>query len=454
MGRSAIDEVLAIALQIAEALEAAHEQGIIHRDLKPSNIKLRPDGTVKVLDFGLAKALGRDHGSTEAAQYGRRESDSVDRAIRQHEHRSPGESGHPDLTASPTITTPAMPFDYRSGHPEQSRGVTQLGVMLGTAAYMSPEQAKGRPADKRGDIWAFGCVLYEMLTGARVFGGEDIAETIAAVIRATPDWSRLPSGTPQSIRRLLRRCLEKDRKERLPHIGAARLEVKEALASLDVEMPPVVTPPVARSGRVGWRTRIAWAGFALIAPLTIVLGLLAFRSAPAAPEMRLEIVTPSANSPQSVAMSPDGQTVVFEAVFEGRSQLWIRRLDAVLTRPLPKTDGASLPFWSPDSGSVGFFADGRLKRIDLDSGTVQDLAEARLPGGGAWNRDGVILFSALSGSPIFRIPALGGEPMAVTSLQASPQLGIRAGHRSPQFLPDGRHFLFLSRGDGVYVRAA
>ena len=461
-GPMAIDEVLSIALQIAEALEAAHEQGIIHRDLKPANIKVRPDGTVKVLDFGLAKALGREQGPGETGpQYRGRETDADHGGRRQPAGSRAQDPAHA-ISESPTITTPA---------------VTQMGVILGTAAYMSPEQAKGRPADKRSDIWAFGCVLYEMLAGARVFDGEDITDTIAAVIRATPDWSRLPSGMPQSIRRLLRRCLEKDRKERLPHIGAARLEVKEALASLDVEMPAVITPavitspvvaaavaatpamasavaiPVPPSRRGGW---LGWVVAAIATMAAVALGVLASRAAPppaapAASEMRLEIVTPSANSPQSVAMSPNGEMVAFEATSEGRSQLWIRRFDTVSARPLPKTEGASLPFWSPDSGSVGFFADGRLKRIDLGSGTVQDLAEARLPGGGTWNRDGLILFAATSGSPIFRIPALGGEPLAVTTLKTSPEQGVRAGHRSPQFLPDGRHFLFLSRGDGVYL---
>jgi serine/threonine protein kinase len=224
-----MDEALSIALQIAEALEAAHEQGVIHRDLKPSNIKVRPDGTVKVLDFGLAKALGKDQSPPDSGQYARRASDPIQRSVA----GQPAGSDEPDpafaLSQSPTITTPAL---------------TMAGVVLGTAAYMSPEQAKGRPAEKRSDIWGFGCVLYEMLTGERAFDGEDTAETMAAVIRATPEWNKLPSGTPQSIRRLLRRCLEKDRKERLPHIGAARLEVKEALASLDVEMPAVVVPAV------------------------------------------------------------------------------------------------------------------------------------------------------------------------------------------------------------------
>jgi serine/threonine-protein kinase len=356
-GSIPLDEALAIARQIAEALEAAHEQGIIHRDLKPANVKLRPDGTVKVLDFGLAKALGREPGQGDAARYGRRDSDSIDqRAPRQ-----------PHLTASPTITSPA---------------VTQAGVILGTAAYMSPEQAKGRPADKRSDVWAFGCVLYEMLTGTRAFEGEDITDTMAAVIRATPDWTRLPPGTPQSIRRLLRRCLEKDRKERLPHIGAARIEVKETLASLDVDMPAVVTPaaatsaatasavPVAPSRRGGRLARVVAALATGAAVVFAALWLAARDRAPLAPEMRLEIVTPPTIDPVTLAISPDGEKVVFTALSGGQPRLWLRSLDSSDARPLPGTERGRVPFWSADSRSIGFFADGVFKRLDVETGST------------------------------------------------------------------------------------
>jgi serine/threonine protein kinase/Tol biopolymer transport system component len=437
----AIDETLAIALQIAEALEAAHEQGIIHRDLKPSNIKLRPDGTVKVLDFGLAKALGQDHGSAEAGQYRRRETDPVERGVRHRERRSP-DVGNPDITASPTITTPAM---------------TQMGVILGTAAYMSPEQAKGRAADKRGDIWAFGCVLYEMLTGARAFDGEDIAEMMAAVIRGTPDWSRLPSGTPQSIRRLLRRCLEKDRKERLPHIGAARLELKEALASLDVEMPLVVTQPlvmpVVRPPRGG---RLAWvvAGMTTIAAVAlgaILLGVWDSRPAQVLTEMRVDITTPATSDPVTLAISPDGQKVVFAALSEGQPRLWVRSLDSTDARPLPGTERGRVPFWSADSRSIGFFADGTFKRIDLETGLVRDLLNAVISSGGTWNREGVILLAMGNVQPIRRVLVDGGEPIAVTQNVAG------SSHRTPRFLPDGQHFFYTTAGSsedrGVYVAA-
>jgi serine/threonine protein kinase/Tol biopolymer transport system component len=447
-----LDEALAIALQIAEALEGAHEQGIIHRDLKPANIKLRSDGTVKVLDFGLAKALGREQGQGDAAHYRRRESDSVD-------HRARRE---PDMTASPTITTPA---------------VTQVGVILGTAAYMSPEQAKGRPADKRGDIWAFGCVLYEMLTGTRAFGpatgsgssraqsrdeGEDIADTMAAVIRATPDWTRLPPGTPQSIRRLLRRCLEKDRKERLPHIGAARIEVKETLASLDVEMPAVVTPAVATSSVAASavavpiassrpRARLAWLVAGVMTLAAVALGLLAFRAARDAPEMRVELVTPPTSDPVALAVSPDGRRIVFAGISDGQPLLWLRSLDSTDARPLPGTSRGRVPFWSADSRSIGFFSDGIFKRLDVETGSTRDLVKVVTSTGGTSNRDGVILFGMGNLQPVYRVSGDATEPMPMTRNAPG------TSHRFPRFLPDGRHFFYTVAGNprerGVLIGA-
>jgi eukaryotic-like serine/threonine-protein kinase len=437
-GPIAVDEALEIARQIAEALEAAHEQGIIHRDLKPSNIKVRPDGTVKVLDFGLAKALGRDPGPAESAHYVRRESDPIDRGVRLQ----------PDVTESAAITTPAI-TRLRQGYGD---AVTQIGVILGTAAYMSPEQAKGRPADKRGDIWAFGCVLYEMLAGARAFEGEDITETIAAVVRATPDWSKLPSGTPQSIRRLLRRCLDKDRKERLPHIGAARLEVKEALANLDVEMPPVMTPIVPVRGRArSTGVFAAAAALAMVTAVAVGLWLLAFRRESTAPETRVDLATPPTYDAVSLAISPDGRKVVFAGLSDGLPRLWLRTLDSSSGRALAGTDRGRLPFWSPDSRSIGFFADGTFKRFDVETGVVSDLLNAITTMGGSWNRDGVVLFSMGAVQPIRRISAGGGEATAVTKAE------IGSGHRRPYFLPDGNRFLYQVAGGqdarGVYVAA-
>ena len=438
-GPMAIDEVLSIALQIAEALEAAHEQGVIHRDLKPANIKVRPDGTVKVLDFGLAKALGREQGPGETGPKHRRREADADHGGRRQPAGSRAEDPAHAISESPTITTPAM---------------TQMGVILGTAAYMSPEQAKGRPADKRSDIWAFGCVLYEMLAGVSVFDGEDTAETIAAVIRATPDWSRLPSGTPQSIRRLLRRCLDKDRKERLPHIGAARLEVKEALASLDVDMPAVITPavvtpvpttpmttsavaiPVASSRRSTW---LAWVVAALAVILAIASGVLAFRRpALSLPETRVELVTPPTSDPDALALSPDGRRIVFAATSDGQPRLWLRSLDSTDARALPGTERGRVPFWSADGRSIGFFADGIFKRLDVETGLKRDVLKVVTSTGGTWNRDGVILLGMGNVQPIDRVSADGAEPMPATRNVPG------SGHRYPRFLPDGRHFLYTA----------
>jgi eukaryotic-like serine/threonine-protein kinase len=388
-GAIPVDEALPIAKQIAEALEAAHEQGIVHRDLKPANIKLRSDGTVKVLDFGLAKAL------------------------------EPTSRQSIDATASPTITSPAM--------------MTGVGVLLGTAAYMSPEQAKGRPADKRSDVWAFGCVLFEMLTGKRPFPGEDLSDTLVAVLRDEPAWPALPIGTPPSIRRLLRRCLEKDRTRRLGDLHDARLELDDAS---DEPLDPI--PSTARASRR--YERLAWlAGLALVTVLAAVAILRrpgATPSTTSLPEMRVEITTPPTTDPSSLAISPDGQTLAFVAISDGQPRLWLRSLNAISPRPLPGTEGASAPFWSPDSRAVAFFADGQLRQIGVDGGLPRTLANAPGGVGGTWSRDGVILFSVL-GSPILRIPDRGGDPMPATRLRAQ-----QGAHYLPQFLPDSRHFLY------------
>ena len=395
-----LDEALLIARQIAEALDAAHEQGIIHRDLKPSNIKLRSDGAVKVLDFGLAKMM-----------------DPV------------GHAAPP--VDSPTITTPAM---------------TGIGVILGTAAYMSPEQAKGRAADKRGDVWAFGCVVFEMLTGKRAFEGEDVSDTLATVLKGEPAWHRLPAETPESVQRLLRRCLQKDRKDRLRDIGDARLEIDAAQSS-----PTAGGAIVPRSQRI---ERLVLVAAVAIATLIAGVSLLwPSRRLSPAPEMRVDINTPPTRDPVSLAISPDGRSVVFVAISEGRSRLWLRSLDAGAARTLAGTEDSRYPFWSPDSRSVGFFSgvDDKLKRIDVDGGTVQTLSDAPVGRGGAWNRDGVILFAMIPDGEILRVSANGGGAVAATRLERPQQTG----HRFPQFLPDGRHFLYYVAGApearGVYV---
>jgi eukaryotic-like serine/threonine-protein kinase len=397
-GAIPIDEALPIARQVADALEAAHERGIIHRDLKPANIKLRPDRTVKVLDFGLAKAL-ESHVRT-------------------------------DPSASPTITSPAA---------------TQAGVVLGTAAYMAPEQAKGLDAGRTADVWAFGCVLYEMLAGRRPFDGESVSEVLAGVLKTDPDWRHLPAQTPASIRRLLRRCLEKEPRQRLQHIGDARLEIEEALAS---PAPDSSTPP----GSFRRRERLALMSAAVVALAAGgMLGALFFRPAKPGAEVRLEIVTSPTTDVLSLAISPDGQKVVFAAASDGRPQLWLRRLDSSAARPLAGTDFGTLPFWSPDSRSIGFFADAKLKRTAIDGGSVHEVASAPGPMGGTWNGDGTILFAPFITGPIFQVSLKGGEPSALTAE------GEQLGHRFPQFLPDGRHFLYYVAGtpkaNGVYLGA-
>jgi eukaryotic-like serine/threonine-protein kinase len=394
-----LDETLAIARQIADALQSAHDNGVIHRDLKPANIKVRRDGTVKVLDFGLAKLTGQLAGTDG-----------------------------PRLSNSPTMVS-SMP-----------------GLLLGTAAYMSPEQAKGQEADRRSDVWAFGCVLFEMLTGRAAFAGHSSTEVFANVLKTDPDWSRLPADTPAAIRRLLRRCLEKDDKRRVWDIADARLELDEAREESLAPRPSATRPH--RAERLAWGSAVA--GLALLAAM---IGVRSVRPAPVGLEVRFDINTPPVADPEdflSVAISPDGQTLLFVANSEGQPYLWVRALDSVVARPLPGTAGASLPFWSPDSRSVGFFADGQLKRLDLDGGLVRMLTQATFGRGGAWNRDGVILFAPNPAGPIFRLPADGGTPVRVTSLEAA-----HSGHSMPSFLPDGRHFLYIAAGTadsrGVYV---
>jgi eukaryotic-like serine/threonine-protein kinase len=400
-----IEEALPIARQIAEALEAAHERGIIHRDLKPANIKVRPDGTVKVLDFGLAKAME----STSAMSL--------------------------SVSQSPTITTPAM---------------TQAGIILGTAAYMSPEQARGSLVDKRADLWAFGAVLYEMLMGTRLFEGATISDAIAQVLTKDPDWTALPAETPVPIRKLLRRCLEKDRKKRLPDAADARLEIDDALAkpSADPESPTDARRPAPRA-RIAW-TIAALTTVALV--VALVPAVVHLREPPpvVAPEMRLEISTPPSGDPASLAISPNGRLLVFAGDSGRGTRLWLRALGESTTRVLDGTDDARLPFWAPDSRNVGFFSQGKLKRVEVAGGSPRTLATSVNPSGGTWNSEDVILFDAVATGPILRILASGGEATPATRLE-----GQVVGHRAPRFLPDGRHFLFSVDGTpnnrGIYL---
>ena len=396
-GPLAIPEAVGVAMQIADALEAAHDRGIIHRDLKPANIKVRDDGTVKVLDFGLAKALDRSASSADAMD-------------------------------SPTLT---------------SHG-TEAGIILGTAAYMSPEQARGKATDKRSDIWAFGCVLFEMLTGHRAFDGETNSDSMAAVLGRDPDWTLLPAATPWTLRRLLRRCLARDPKRRLHDIADARLDLA------DLTLEEAHTPAAAKTSPRG--ERLVWASALIVVGLLATwLATRAFRPQPAATELRVDIATPPTTDRTSVAISPDARKVVFVATAGGAPQLWLRRLDTGPAEPLSGTTAARTPFWSADNRSIGFFADGKLKRLDIDSGAVTVLADAPIGQGGAWNAADVILFSPAPATPLFQIAAAGGQPAPATTVARPKQVG----HGFPQFLPDGRHFILHVLGSpevrGVYV---
>ena len=394
-----IDETLRIAKSICGAFEAAHEKGVVHRDLKPANIKLTPNGDVKVLDFGLAKALV-------------------------------SESARTSLSDSPTQIT-----DARSG------------VILGTAAYMSPEQAKGKLVDRTTDVWAFGCVLYEMLTARAAFEGETVGEILGSVFKADPDWGRLPQETPGSIRRLLRRCLHKDPRLRLHDIHDAWLEIEESTAETSPSALPVQKPSRAMQ-------RLGWAAAAIVTLIAAIEAVWLSRpraNGPTASEIRLEISTPPTTDPLSLALSPDGQKIVFVASYAGRPQLWLRPLDSASARPLPGTEYSSMPFWSADSRSVGYFVNSQIQAVDLEGDAVQPItSSAVVPAGAAWNSDGVLLFPIVPDSPLFRLSTKGGTPLPVPNLEPR-----QLGHRDPLFLPDGRHFLYYVAGDaqtrGVYV---
>ena len=396
-GPMPLTDVLSVVWQIADALEAAHDLGIVHRDLKPANVKVRDDGAVKVLDFGLAKALDRVSAST------------------------------PTSMNSPTLTDRA----------------TAAGVILGTPAYMSPEQARGNIVDKRTDIWAFGAVLYEMLSGQRLFKGDGISETLASVLKDTPSLAALPPGTPARLQRLLQRCLDRDVKERLRDIGEARVEIgrMQARAPEPAGLTPVpTTAPRSFAARMLPWTLTGFLGVALIAWLQWSP---TWRSAPVPATRKLLVsIGADASLPRtlgaSAILSPDGLTLAFVAEQSGQARLFVRKLDQLQPTALPGTENAGSPLFSPDGLWIAFFAGGELKKISVTGGAVIKLCDAPSSRGGTWTDDATIIFSG--GAPnntLMRVPASGGKPAVFGTLSVG-----AVTQRWPQALPGGRGLLY------------
>ena len=394
-GALPLEDAREIALQIAEALGAAHEKGIVHRDLKPANVMLTPDGKVKVLDFGLAKALAGD----------------------------PAES---DISKSPTMTAAA----------------TQAGMILGTAAYMAPEQAKGKPLDRRADVWAFGCVLYEMLTGRPPFAGDGVSEVLAHVITQEPDLDALPDNLPPQVGDTIGRCLRKDPKMRLPDIAAARIALVESTESPE----PAVGALGERKTAPGWGARLTLAALGLVAGLVLGWAFLGSGEAPPQTATHFDLILDPAHVPGEIALSSDGSLLVYSGLVEGTRRLFVRRLDGHTSDALPGTEGGYYPFLSPDDRHVGFFAGGRLKRVSLAGGLAEPLTPA--PGavtGGTWARDDTIMFSTGVLQVPHRVGARGGEssPLKINGLEPG------FAFHNPQLLPDGRTLLLTRAGESA-----
>jgi serine/threonine protein kinase/Tol biopolymer transport system component len=417
-GALPVDEVVDLAIQLAEGLAAAHAVGVIHRDLKPANIKISSAGKVKILDFGLARAYADETGS---------------------------ETG---LENSPTITA-----------------MTQAGVILGTAAYMSPEQARGKRADHRADIWAFGVVLFEMLTGHRLFEGETVSDTLAGVLRADVPWDQLPKNTPPTVRRLLERCLERDPSRRLQAIAEARIALEDLKAGRTDETS---AQTVATGGSRFGRERLVWI-VAVVALIAAVAAMAFLRnSSPQQPLVQSTLLPPPGwdFAPASpFAVSPDGSQIAYvafarpenEETATGSNSIWIRDLALPEPRQLASADGDAYPFWSPDGRWLGFFANGKLNKIEARGGPVVPLCDATDGRGGAWNDAGIIVFQRAWSEPLMKVPAGGGPPEPVTTLDKD---RFEVAHRWPQFLPDGRNFLFYlvsttnpatSEYSGIYI---
>ena len=382
-GALSIDDALPVAMQIAEALEAAHEQGIIHRDLKPANIKVRPDGTVKVLDFGLAKAM------------------------------EPLGAMSPGMSQAPTITTPAM---------------TQQGVILGTAAYMSPEQARGKTVNTRADVWAFGCVLFEMLAGKRAFGGDDISDTLANVLKTEPDWSKLPAAVPARVRQAIRACLQKDPKQRIGDVQSVRLAL-EGLFETGVSQGVMVAQPA-------WRQALPLALASLVTAVIVGVGVWSLLPSAEPPLVnRFDYLLPEGRQFGLtgwlvIGVSPDGRRFVYNMT----DGLYVRTMGDLEARLIPGTEGVANPFFSPDGETVGYWQAGELKRIAISGGAPTVVCAALIPYGASWGPDNTIFFGQAEG--IMRVSANGGTPELVIPATEGEQMD------GPQLLPDRESVLF------------
>ena len=396
-----LDEAIPLFVQIAEGLEAAHEKGIVHRDLKPANIKIGPDGKIKILDFGLAKAF------------------------------APGADVSAGTSQSPTLT----------------KG-TALGAILGTAPYMSPEQARGKSVDRRTDVWAFGCCLYEALSGKSVFFGETVSDTIAAILEKAPDWSALPVSTPWRVREVLRRCLKKNAHERLHAAADARLELNDALGEPSTHAP---TAPGSQT-RAGLWAFVA-AGLGIIA----VAAALWFTGGESLPQSvtRFAIQLPpgetvALNNRADLAVSPDGSLVVYVGrTLDGTTRLYAREIGAFEPEPIAGTEGGVGPFFSPDGEWLGFFADGQLKKRLVSGGPAITLCEAPVGRGATWGPDDTIVFTARQGGALSMVSAAGGAPQVLTIADAPTERF----HYWPEFLPGGKTVLFTAGGDKRYIEA-
>jgi eukaryotic-like serine/threonine-protein kinase len=400
-GRIPLDDTLAIAKQIADALAEAHDKGIVHRDLKPANVKLTPDGKVKVLDFGLAKAVVGE------------------------------------ISGSGAISTPTIV-------PTMTSAGTAIGMILGTAAYMSPEQARGKPVDKRTDVWAFGCVLYEMLTGSKAFEGDDITETLAAIVRGEPDWTRLPADLPPAVRVLLTRCLIKDRAERLSDISVVRFLMTDTAHSLSGAAVATGTAAPAATRRRVAPIVVATAAVAVAATFGLTHWLM-----PAGPAQGDAIAHVSIELPDGVeigaanvlpfAISDDGARVAFAGLQDGKTRIYVRALNEPEAKVLEGTEGGDGPFFSPDGQWIGFFAGSKLRKIAVGGAALQTLADAPTHRGGDWGRDGYIYFAPSNIGGIWRVPEGGGAATEVT--RKEPEKG-EVSHRWPRLVADTNTLLF------------